>query len=60
MKPLDSSYEDQGLPSTEWRSDGGRDKRYYRLSRAGSALLSQLLTDRRELTRIVEDLVAGV
>ena len=59
MKPRDSSYEDQRLLSSEWRSDSGRDKRYYRLSRAGSALLPQLLTDWRELTRTVEDLVTG-
>ena len=60
LYPMLRRLEDQGLLSSEWRSESGRDKRYYRLSRAGSALLPQLINDWRELTHTVDGLITGV
>lgn len=45
LYPLIRRLEDQGLLDSEWRSDGGRDKRYYRLSKDGGAMLRALRED---------------
>jgi DNA-binding PadR family transcriptional regulator len=43
LYPLLRRLETQGLLTSEWREEGRRNKRFYRLSRDGEALLGQLL-----------------
>ena len=43
LYPLLRRLEAQGLLTSEWREDARRNKRFYRLSPAGEALLSRLL-----------------
>ena len=43
LYPLLRRLETQGLLTSEWREEAKRNKRFYRLSRDGEALLAQLL-----------------
>lgn len=45
LYPLLRRLETQGLLSSEWREEEKRNKRFYRLSDAGEAILSQLLVE---------------
>lgn len=59
LYPMLRRLEDQGLLASKWRTEGGRDKRFYRLSAAGVALLPRILDDWHELTRTLDGLFAG-
>lgn len=58
LYPLLRRLETQGLLASEWRMEEKRNKRFYRLSAAGTEVLGQLLTEWREmnvsLDRILE------
>jgi PadR family transcriptional regulator PadR len=47
LYPLLRRLESQGLLASEWREEGKRTKRFYRLSPAGAAMLGQLLEEWR-------------
>ena len=45
LYPLLRRLETQGLLKSEWREEDKRNKRFYRLSREGEAILAQLLAE---------------
>ena len=45
LYPLLRRLEAQGLLTSEWREEGKRNKRFYRLSTDGEAVLGQLLAE---------------
>jgi PadR family transcriptional regulator PadR len=49
LYPLLRRLESQGLLSSEWREEDRRRKRFYRISRAGEALLERLLGEWRDI-----------
>lgn len=59
LYPLLRRLETQGLLKSEWREEEKRNKRFYRLSTAGEAILSQLLVEwngiNDSLHRILKD-----
>ena len=59
LYPLLRRLETQGLLASEWRETDRRNKRFYRLSADGTALLERLLVERAEidaaLTRILQE-----
>lgn len=59
LYPLLRRLESQGLLRSEWREEDKRNKRFYRLSETGRAILNQLLGEwngiNSSLNRILED-----
>ena len=57
LYPLLRRLESQGLLESEWREENSRQKRFYKLSREGRAILKQLLAELEQinssLTRII-------
>jgi PadR family transcriptional regulator, regulatory protein PadR len=51
LYPLLRRLESQGLLASEWREEGKRNKRFYRLSPAGTTMLGLLLEEWRTLDR---------
>lgn len=49
LYPLLRRLEGQGLLVSEWREEGKRNKRFYRLADAGTEILTQLLPEWRAL-----------
>jgi PadR family transcriptional regulator, regulatory protein PadR len=49
LYPLLRRLESQGLLASEWREEGKRNKRFYRLSDDGKEMLAQLLVEWRSL-----------
>ena len=49
LYPLLRRLESQGLLVSEWREEDRRKKRFYRISRAGQALLDRLLGEWRDI-----------
>lgn len=49
LYPLLRRLESQGLLASEWREEEKRNKRFYRLSAEGEAILQQLLTEWRSI-----------
>jgi PadR family transcriptional regulator, regulatory protein PadR len=49
LYPLLRRLETQGLLASEWREEGKRNKRFYRLSLTGAAILAQLVEEWRAL-----------
>jgi PadR family transcriptional regulator PadR len=47
LYPLLRRLESQGLLDSEWREEDKRNKRFYRLSRAGEAILERLLEEQQ-------------
>src|SRR6201986_3903596 len=45
LYPLLRRLETQGLLTSQWREEDKRNKRFYRLSRQGEAILAQLLEE---------------
>jgi PadR family transcriptional regulator PadR len=45
LYPLLRRLESQGLLASEWREEGKRNKRFYRLSEHGAAMLAQLVSE---------------
>jgi PadR family transcriptional regulator len=54
LYPLLQRLETQGLLLSEWRREGGRQKRYYRLSQAGVAMLDLMQREWRELSGTID------
>ena len=57
LYPLVRRLEAQGLLTSEWRTEGKRKKRFYRLSDEGRVIFSELLADWRELNRGMAKLI---
>ena len=53
LYPLLRRLETQGLLASEWREEEKRNKRFYRLSRDGEQMLSQLLQEWTELNESI-------
>jgi PadR family transcriptional regulator PadR len=49
LYPLLRRLETQGLLTSEWREEDKRNKRFYRLSKDGKAVLKQLLEEWRDM-----------
>jgi PadR family transcriptional regulator PadR len=62
LYPLLRRLETQGLLTSEWREEDKRNKRFYRLSREGEAILTQLLVEwngiNDSLHRILKESIA--
>ena len=59
LYPLLRRLETQGLLESAWREENKRNKRFYRLSREGEAILAQLLNEWRAIDATLERIVAG-
>ena len=59
LYPLLRRLESQGLLESVWREENKRNKRFYRLSVAGEAILAQLLDERRAIDAALNRIVAG-
>ena len=59
LYPLLRRLESQGLLISEWREEDKRNKRFYRLSAQGEAILAQLLKEWLTINSSLERIVAG-
>jgi PadR family transcriptional regulator PadR len=57
LYPLLRRLENQGLLKSEWREEEKRNKRFYRLSPDGKAVLKQLLAEWRTLDGSLENIL---
>ena len=57
LYPLLRRLESQALLTSEWREEGGRKKRFYRLSPDGRQMLKQLLAEWKRLNDSLERIV---
>ena len=58
LYPLLRRLETQGLLVSEWREEGKRNKRFYRLSVEGQRMLTLLLVEWRSLDTALDDILA--
>ncbi|MEM1229660.1 MAG: PadR family transcriptional regulator [Pseudomonadota bacterium] len=58
LYPLVRRLEQQGLLTSEWREEGRRKKRFYRLSADGTAVLAGLRAQWRALSDSIERITA--
>ena len=59
LYPLLRRLETQGLLESEWNVEGSRPRRYYVLSPEGEKTLQNLTAEWRDLTDVMEKLLAG-
>lgn len=57
LYPLLRRLETQHLLTSEWREEGGRRKRFYRLSAGGRQMLKQLLAEWKGLNQSINRIV---
>ena len=57
LYPLLRRLESQGLLTSEWREEDKRNKRFYRLSSDGEALLAQLLQEWQTINAAINKIV---
>jgi PadR family transcriptional regulator PadR len=57
LYPLLRRLERQGLLSSDWRQEDGRNKRFYRLSAEGKQMLRQLLAEWRRINSSLDEIV---
>src|SRR5262245_17990966 len=57
LYPLLRRLEAQNLLTSEWREEGGRNKRFYRLSAEGRQMLKQLLAEWQGLNTTLNRIV---
>lgn len=58
LYPLLRRLESQGLLVSEWREESNRPKRFYRLSKHGRLILTQLLAEWRTITQALNPLLS--
>jgi PadR family transcriptional regulator PadR len=58
LYPLLRRLESHGLLESEWREEEKRNKRFYRLTRDGEAILEQLMTEWRGINGALERILA--
>src|SRR5215472_18208295 len=59
LYPLLRRLETQGLLVSEWREEGKRSKRFYRLSASGKLVLKQLLAEWKSIDSSLNGIVKG-
>ena len=59
LYPLLRRLEEQGLLLSEWREEQNRNKRFYRLSSDGRAVLKALLVEWQQINMAVERITGG-
>ncbi len=59
LYPMLRRLETQGLLTSEWREEEKRNKRFYRLSDQGRAVLARLTDEWRSLNTAVTDILRG-
>jgi DNA-binding PadR family transcriptional regulator len=59
LYPMLRRLETQGLLTSEWREEEKRNKRFYRLSAEGRAVLARLTEEWRSLNASVSDILKG-
>jgi PadR family transcriptional regulator PadR len=59
LYPLLRRLETQGLLVSQWREEEKRNKRFYRLSPLGEAVLPSLLAEWREMSAALERILGG-
>ena len=59
LYPLLRRLETQGLLTSEWREEDKRNKRFYRLSSEGAALLAELTAEWRAINASLNRLIEG-
>jgi PadR family transcriptional regulator PadR len=59
LYPLLRRLESQGLLVSEWREEDNRNKRFYRLSPDGRAVLKELLKEWQQINASVSRIVGG-
>jgi PadR family transcriptional regulator len=59
LYPLLRRLESQGLLDSEWREEGKRNKRFYRLSAQGAEVLALLLDEWRSIGASLEGILAA-
>jgi len=59
LYPLLRRLENQGLLVSEWREENKRNKRFYRLSPDGEAILGQLLDEWQGINSSISKIVQG-
>ncbi len=57
LYPLLRRLESQELLTSEWREEGGRNKRFYKLSPNGRQMLKQLLAEWKEINASLDRIV---
>lgn len=57
LYPMLRRLEAQGLLTSQWREEDKRDKRFYRLSKDGAALLSELTDEWRAINGALDNLI---
>ena len=57
LYPLLRRLESQGMLESEWRDSEGRNKRFYRLSAAGRALLKQLHAEWKRISECLDEIL---
>jgi PadR family transcriptional regulator PadR len=57
LYPLLRRLEAQNLLTSEWREEGGRNKRFYRLSPDGRQMLKQLLAEWKGINQSLERII---
>jgi PadR family transcriptional regulator, regulatory protein PadR len=57
LYPLLRRLESQGLLASEWREEDKRNKRFYKLSREGKAIMKQLLADWQAIGTSLEQIL---
>ncbi len=60
LYPLLRRLESQGLLQSEWNVEGSRPRRYYVISPEGTQTLEKLTGEWREITQVMEKLLAGI
>jgi DNA-binding PadR family transcriptional regulator len=60
LYPLLRRLESQGLLQSEWNTEGSRPRRYYVISAEGTKTLQNLTEEWREITTVMEKLLAGI
>lgn len=60
LYPLLRRLEEQGLLVSEWNVEGSRPRRYYALSESGRTIFQDLTEDWRQLTEVMELLLADI
>lgn len=58
LYPLLRRLESQGLLVSEWREEGKRNKRFYRLSDEGARMLNQLLAEWRSMDNSLDAIMS--
>ena len=57
LYPLLRRLESQGLLASEWREEDKRNKRFYKISREGKAIMKELLADWQAIGTSLEQIL---